>query len=264
MYIHIQIADVLVFVIDASKWFSTSKLGPLLQDICVRVYGTTRAFEYPSVTRFAGKLLQLKKFFNMKMALQQCVTSDKYERYNFEDDVYAADIEEGDVFDLIARILKCTGPLLLLVRLGDLKTATLSKLKGTVDYIKSLMVKTGDDSLEDKIATIFHDMVGNLESDIANCAYCIDPQFVRKSRDAPQDVMKSFWKVARQVLAHDSTDTEWLPMRATLAKELQAFRMKSGGFALEDYSMLDTCGLTDRLGGTDYVYIGNNRVFLIF
>ena len=241
MYIHIQIADVLVFVIDASKWFSTSKLGPLLQDICVRVYGTTRAFEYPSVTRFAGKLLQLKKFFNMKMALQQCVTSDKYERYNFEDDVYAADIEEGDVFDLIARILKCTGPLLLLVRLGDLKTATLSKLKGTVDYIKSLMVKTGDDSLEDKIATIFHDMVGNLESDIANCAYCIDPQFVRKSRDAPQDVMKSFWKVARQVLAHDSTDTEWLPMRATLAKELQAFRMKSGGFALEDYSMLDTC-----------------------
>ena len=234
MYIHIQIADVLVFVIDASKWFSTSKLGPLLQDICVRVYGTTRAFEYPSVTRFAGKLLQLKKFFNMKMALQQCVTSDKYERYNFGDDVYAADIEEGDVFDLIARILKCTGPLLLLVRLGDLKTATLSKLKGTVDYIKSLMVKTGDDSLEDKIATIFHDMVGNLESDIANCAYCIDPQFVRKSRDAPQDVMKSFWKVARQVLAHDSTDTEWLPMRATLAKELQAFRMKSGGFALED------------------------------
>ena len=236
-----QIAEVLEFVIDASKWFSTSKLGPFLQQICVRIFGSTRNFEYPTVTRFAGKLLQLKKFFAMKMALQQCVTSDKYERYNFEDDVFANEIEDGEIWDLLARICKSTGPLLLLVRLGDLMTATLSKLKGTVDYIKTLMVQTGDDSLEDKIATIFHDMVGNLESDVANCAYCIDPQFVHKSRDAPQDVMKSFWKVARQILAHACTDTEWLSIRAILATELQAFRMKSGGFALEDYSMLDTC-----------------------
>ena len=226
---------------DGQKWFSTGKVGPYLQELCVRLYGTTRKFKNPAETRFAGKLIQLKQFFNMKLAMQQCVGSQKYKRYNFEDDVFADAIEDDDCWDLVSRILKCVGPLLLIVRLGDLKQATLSKLRGTTDYVKTLMVVTGDDSLEDKVAKIYHDMVPQLESDVANCAYCIDPQFVHKSRDAPRDVMDSFWSVSRKIIGHSLTDTEWLPIRARLARELQAFRMKSGGFAFEDYSMDETC-----------------------
>ena len=60
----------------------------------------------------------------MKIALQQCVTSEKYSRNNFEDDVFAEDIEGDEMWDLISRICKAAGPLLLLVRIGDLKTAT--------------------------------------------------------------------------------------------------------------------------------------------
>ena len=144
-------------------------------------------------------------------------------------------------WNLMSRITKCSGPILLIIRLGDLKQATLSKLKGTVDYVKRLMVETDTDSLEDQIAKCFHNRVEDLESDVANAAYCIDPQFVRRSKDAPREVMDSFWKVSRQILGHTLSNEQWLPIRTTLARELQSFRMKSGGFACEDYSMEDTC-----------------------
>ena len=127
----------------------------------------------------------------MKLALQQCVGGPQYTRYNFADDVYADRIVQDDVWDLQSRIIKCLGPLLLIVRLGDMKKGTLSKLKGTVDYVKSLMVETGDGSLEDKIAHIFHDNVGDLESDVASAAYVIDPQFVHKSKNVTIEVMNS-------------------------------------------------------------------------
>ena len=136
----------------------------------------------------------------MKLALQQCVGGDQYTRYNFADDVYADKIENDDVWDLQSRVINCGSPLLLIVRLGDMKQGTLSKLKGTVDYVKTLMVETGDGSLEDQIAHIFHDNVSDLESDAANAAYIIDPQFVHKSSNASTAVMDSFWKVARQIL----------------------------------------------------------------
>ena len=225
----------------AQKWFSTAKVGPYLQKICKRMYGSTRSFKFPADTRFAGKLLQIKQFFNMNLAIQQCVTSERYKRYNFDDDVYAERLENEDVWELMSRIINCAGPLLLLVRLGDLKQATLSKLKGTVDHIKRLMVETGDGSLEDEIANIFHEKVCDLESDVASAAYIIDPQFVHESKDATRAVMDSFWKVSRQILGHMLTDAEWLGIRSTLAGELQAFRMKSAGFAFEDYTLSDTC-----------------------
>ena len=52
-----KIANVLLWIADAQRWFSTNKLGPLLQSFCREHYSTTRAFVNPAETRFAGKLL---------------------------------------------------------------------------------------------------------------------------------------------------------------------------------------------------------------
>ena len=65
------VSDLVEWVTDAQKWFSTSRVGPLLQTFCKEYYGSSRAFIYPAETRFAGKLLQLKRFLSMKDALQQ-------------------------------------------------------------------------------------------------------------------------------------------------------------------------------------------------
>lgn len=177
----------------------------------------------------------------MKQALQCFVNSERYKQYNFADDDYADKLRGDDTWDFMLRVIKCAGPLLLLTRLGDCNQATMSKVRGTVDYIRSLMVETGDDTIEDKIAEAFHNRAADLDSDVSNAAYVIDQQFISKSRDAPADVMESFWKVCRAILAHDKSDDAWLTLRSTLAKELQAFRMKSGAWSYEDYTMDDTC-----------------------
>lgn len=46
------------------------------------------AILYPAETRFDGKLIQIKRFFSMKLDLQQCVTSDKYVSFHFENDIF--------------------------------------------------------------------------------------------------------------------------------------------------------------------------------
>ena len=57
----------------------------------------------------------------MKIALQQYVLSDKYERYNFGDEIFVDKIEYDETWDFISRICKAADPLLLLIRLGDVK-----------------------------------------------------------------------------------------------------------------------------------------------
>ena len=173
----------------------------------------------------------------MKAAIQECVNSEKYADFNFDNDIFAPRLKDNEVWDLMQRIIKSAGPILLLIRLGDLKAGTLSKLRGTTNYLRTLFVETGDGSLEDKIAECFHERVASIESDVANCAYMIDPQFVAQSRDAPADLMRSFWKVAKKILGHDWTDDQWMPLRTTIAAKLQAFRMKADGFANENYAM---------------------------
>ena len=59
------IEGLLEWITEAQHWFSTNKLKPLLQIFCREHYGTTRAFIYPADTRFAGRLLQIKRFLSM-------------------------------------------------------------------------------------------------------------------------------------------------------------------------------------------------------
>ena len=186
----------------------------------------------------------MKRFLSMKDAVQQLVQSAEYTRYDFETDPFAAKFAEEEVWDLMARITKTAGPILLLLRLADTNAPTLSKLKGTVDYVSELMEKSGDeedeDTLEDRICTAFHNRVDELECDIVNAAYILDPTFVKKSRHATSDTMLSFWKVARAVLRVQD-DHEWRRLRMTLVSELASYRMKTGGFSMEDYSTPNAC-----------------------
>ena len=92
----------------------------------------------------------------MKAALQQLVQSAQYMRFRFDPDPFAMKISGRAVWELMERVVSTVGPILLLLRLADSNAPTLSKLKGTVDYIKSKMIDQGDDSLEDKICIAFH------------------------------------------------------------------------------------------------------------
>ena len=91
------------------------------------------------------------------------------------------------------------------------------------------------DTLEDKIATAFHNRAPELESNIADAAWIIDPQFVDKSRKSSSELMRHFWEVYHDVLRIDD-DVDWKSKRALLVTELDSFRMKTGGFAAENYA----------------------------
>ena len=96
-----EIADLLDWMTNAQHWFGTNRLKALLQKFCKEHYGCIRSFIFPADTRFAGKLLQIKHFSEMKSALQQCVMSSQYMRFNFENDTFAERITEGAVWRLI-------------------------------------------------------------------------------------------------------------------------------------------------------------------
>ena len=61
------IDELLQWMTDAQKWFGTNKLGPLLAEFCKKHYDTSRAFIFPAETRFAGKLLQIKRFYEYEI-----------------------------------------------------------------------------------------------------------------------------------------------------------------------------------------------------
>ena len=229
----------MTWITDVQKWFSTSKVRPLLQKFCQQRYGKTRAFIFPAETRFGGKLLQIKRFLSLRDALQRLVESEEYTRFEFEDDVFATRLSGGEIWRLMTRITEAAGPVLLLLRLADSNASSLSKLKGTVEYVTSLMVDSGANALEDQIAVAFHNRAPELECDVANAAYVLDAQFVTQSRNCDADVMKSFWQVSRDILRIED-DAVWRGVRQQIVGELAAFRMKTGGFTMEDYGV-DTC-----------------------
>lgn len=183
----------------------------------------------------------------MKLALQQLVQSNQYRGYEFEDDIFAPRISGEEFWDLLERVAKACGPLMLLLRLADTNKATLSKLKGTVEWMKLQLTDSGEMSVEDQISAAFHNRAPELECDVASAAYVLDPQFVRQSRQADQSVMDSFWRVSRNVL-FITDDTEWRQTRQIIVSELASFRMQTGGFACEVYDNVDTCAFWGAAG----------------
>ena len=231
MHVVVQIAELLEFVLESQKWFTTSKTKSLLAAASMEHYHTSRTFSNPAETRFGGKLLQFKRFFKMKAAMQSVVQSASYLRFQFADDVITPRISADDVWQVLQTVIDTCSPLMLLLRLADSNKPTLSKVKGTLDYVKTKMVDTDNDTLPDKIAAVFHERLGGFESDVTNAAYILDPQFINKSKNASPEVMQSFWTVARQCLCiYD--DAAWRVTRRDIVNELAAFKMKTGAFAL--------------------------------
>ena len=240
LLITVQVAEMIEAITEAQHWFNTNKTRPLVAIACEQHYGCTKAFKFPAETRFGGKLLQCKRFYDMKSALQTVVQSADYLRFDFEDDAIAPIISDNAMWDHIGMVVEAMGPLLLLMRLGDSNAPTMSKVRGTVDLVGSQMVDTGNDTVTDKISACFHAMVPELTSDIANAAYVLDPQFIAKSKNADQSVMRSFWLVARESL-HIRDDDAWARARPQMVNQLAAFRMKTGGFGFETYDTENAC-----------------------
>ena len=247
MHVVVQIAELLEFVLESQKWFTTSKTKSLLAAASMEHYHTSRTFSNPAETRFGGKLLQFKRFFKMKAAMQSVVQSASYLRFQFADDVITPRISADDVWQVLQTVIDTCSPLMLLLRLADSNKPTLSKVKGTLDYVKTKMVDTGNDTLPDKIAAVFHERLGGFESDVTNAAYILDPQFINKSKNASPEVMQSFWTVARQCLCiYD--DAAWRVTRRDIVNELAAFKMKTGAFALEEYATDNACAFWVNAG----------------
>ena len=83
----------------------------------------------------------------MKAALQQLVQSAQYLRFRFDPDPFATKISGRVIWELMERVISTCGPILLLLRLSDSNAATLSKLKGTLDYVKSKLIDQGNDTV---------------------------------------------------------------------------------------------------------------------
>ena len=127
-----EIAGLLEQALNVQHWFSTTKVQALLQVQCKHEFKHELHFVWPAETRFAGKLLQIKRLLRLKRALRATIRSAEYIEYNFSDDT-VDNIVLGDAFwKLCEKVEKTAAPLLLLVRLGDCEAGTLSKLFPTV------------------------------------------------------------------------------------------------------------------------------------
>ena len=81
----------------------------------------------------------------MKEVLQALVQSAQYERFEFENDIFKDKIIDSDIWETVEVVTKDVGPILLLLRLTDSNTPSLSKLKVTMDHIKSTMTDPDED-----------------------------------------------------------------------------------------------------------------------
>ena len=70
------------------------------------------------------------------------------------------------------------------------------------------MIDDDKNTLEDQITIAFNNRSPELECDVSNATYVLDVQFVSKSHNAGTEVVKSFWKVSREVLRIEDA-TEW-------------------------------------------------------
>ena len=129
-----ELCELNTWLTDAQHWFSTHACTSFLKQQS-RLGDATR-FVWPAVTRYCGVLLKIKRFSKMKELLRRVVNSGVYQEKNFVDDPFPVKILAADVWALMERVIKCMGPLLLLCRLADGQKPVISKLYGTLLYVR--------------------------------------------------------------------------------------------------------------------------------
>ena len=217
------------WVTDAQHWFSTHACTSLRKSLAKD--GEKTAFVWPTVTRYCGVLLKLKRFLQMKPLLRRVVNSGVYQEKRFHNDPFA-DAINGDVkWELMRRVVKATGPLLLLCRLADGQKPVISKLHGTQLYVRKKMEETaltgGQDSIEDKIYKVFLARWHELQHPIVQATYMLDPLFVGQSKHSAT-CTNDLWSLARKVL-QVKDDDEWRGLHGTMVSQLAKFNNKGAG-----------------------------------
>ena len=94
------------------------------------------------------------------------------------------------------------GPILLVCRLADGQKPVVSKLYGTLLYVRkeieTIAAPCTPDSLEVKVLEAFLARWKDLQSDIAKATYMLEPLFVEQSRSAAECTIK-LWQLVRKV-----------------------------------------------------------------
>lgn len=195
-----ELTDLDTFITDAQFWFSTHAMRGLIKQIAVP--GDSTTFVWPACTRYCGLLLKIKRFRKMRDLLRRTVNSGVYVEKNFAQDPFKEAVLSADVWQLMDRVIKILGPLLLLCRLADGQKPVMSKLYGTQLYVRKQIEDIAEqspaESIERKICAVFLSRWDGMQSDVAQAAYCLDPLFVDKSKDAAGCIVK-LWQLARKV-----------------------------------------------------------------
>ena len=237
------------FITDAQHWFSSHACSSFIKQMAI---GTeAKSFIWPAVTRYCGVLLKIKRFRSMRELLRRVVSSGVYREKNFVEDPFPAKLLGAEVWDLMDRVIKILGPILLLCRLADGQKPVISKLYGTQLYVRKCIetaaATAGPDTMEAKVRDIFLERWPDMQSDIVSATYLLDPLFVDNSKTAANCTV-TFWIVARkvycvcvyvfalaltpiptpnQVLRVDD-DNEWNALHAKMARQLTKFQAKGG------------------------------------
>ena len=211
---------------ECQKWFSTHACTAFRKEQAEP--GEKVSFVRPAATRYGRVLLQWKQFLEMKPLLRRVVDSGVYQEKNFADDEYADAITATDVWTAIERVVVMMGPLLLLIRLGDGQKPVISKLYGTMLYVRKFMEQraeaTEDGSVERQILEVFLRRWPNMQSDVISAAYMLDPLFVNTSKhDA--DCTNKLWSLARKIFRPED-DTAWTRLKGILVSQLAKFQSR--------------------------------------
>ena len=188
------------WISDAQHWFSTHACTAFIKEMAQP--GDPTAFVWPAITRFCGVLLKIKRFRSMRDLLRRVVNSGVYQEKRFKDDPFVDKINGAHVWQLMDRTLAIMGPILLLCRLADGQKPVVSKLYGTLLYVRNEMEKIAapcpTHSLEAEVLGVFLTRWNDLQSDIAKATYMLDPLFVSQSKGAAECTIK-LWQLVRKV-----------------------------------------------------------------
>ena len=182
----VELVELDKFITDSQHWFSTHAMRGLIKTLATLDDSTS--FVWPVCTRYCGTLLKIKRFRKMRDLLRRTVSSGVYVEKNFEEDPFKDQVLGVDIWQLMDRVIKILGPLLLLCRLADGQKPVMSKLYGTQLYVREQIDTIADQSvagsIERKIRDVFLSRWKVMQSDVAQATYCLDPLFVDKSKNA--------------------------------------------------------------------------------
>ena len=189
------------WVTDAQHWFSSQACTSFRKSLAED--GEKTAFVWPSVTRYCGTILKLKRFYSMKPLLRRVVNSGVYEEKIFVHDPFVDVINGDDKWEQIRCVITMMVPLLLLCRLADDQKPVISKLHGTQLYVRKTMETmardAGPDSIEAKIYQIFLTRWPEIQGPIVGATYMLEPLFVDQSKHSAACTVH-LWTLARKVM----------------------------------------------------------------